>query len=150
MKWSRDQSIVLSKICVLVFAAAELICAAGLPLIADGIIRRRGWELFPDGVYFFCTVYLLMIPASIALAYLYRLLGNISREEVFVDGNVSCLRRISWACYLAAGICAVSGFFYLPFWMLAAAAGFMGLILRIVKNIFAEAVNLKQENDFTI
>jgi len=38
----------------------------------------------------------------------------------------------------------------LPFLLLAAGSGFMGLILRVVKNVFAEAIFIKEENDFTI
>ena len=29
-------------------------------------------------------------------------------------------------------------------------AAFLGLILRVVKNVFSEAVRIKTENDFTI
>lgn len=149
MKWSRGNSIAFSKACIGLFAAAELCCAFWLPAAADGIMRRLGWEIQEKG-WFLVSAYLLMIPAAIALGYLYRLLKNIGREEVFVESNVRCLRRISWACYLAALICLASMLYYLPFGLAAAAAGFMGLILRVVKNVFAEAVSLKLENDFTI
>lgn len=149
MKWSRDNSIVLSKVFILAFAGMAILSAVWLPAALDGIVRRRGWDM-EERVYFLTSFYSLMVPAAIALGYLYRLLVNIGRDEVFVDANVRCLRRISWACHLAAAICLVSVFYYLPFVMLAAAAGFMGLILRVVKNVFAEAVSIKQEHDFTI
>lgn len=149
MKWSRDNSIVLSKVCILAFAGMAILSAIWLPAVLDGIVRRRGWDM-EERMYFIASFYSLMAPAAVALGYLYRLLVNIGRDEVFVDANVKCLRRISWACHLAAAICLVSAFYYLPFAMLAAAAGFMGLILRVVKNVFAEAVSIKQEHDFTI
>ena len=38
----------------------------------------------------------------------------------------------------------------MPFLIVSAAAAFVGLILRVVKNVFAEAVRLKDENDYTI
>lgn len=149
MKWSRDNSIILSKVCILTFVGMAILSAIWLPMVLDGIVRRRGWGI-EEREYFLVSFYTLMVPAAIALGYLYRLLVNIGRDEVFVDANVRCLRRISWACYLATAICAVSAFYYLPFVMAAAAAGFMGLILRVVKNVFAEAVSIKQEHDFTI
>ena len=40
--------------------------------------------------------------------------------------------------------------FSLIFLLVAAAAAFVGLILRVVKNVFEQAVTLKDENDFTI
>lgn len=149
MKWSRDNSIILSKVCILVFACAGILSAIWLPAVLDGIVQRR--RLYGNGrICLLVSFYALLAPASIALGYLYRLLLNIGRDEVFVDSNVKCLRRISWACYLAAAICMVSAFYYYPFAMAAAAACFMGLILRVVKNVFAEAVAIKEENDFTI
>ena len=34
--------------------------------------------------------------------------------------------------------------------LVSAAAAFMCLILRVIKNVFQEALALKEENDFTI
>ena len=150
MKWSKDNSILLSKICVWVFAAAAVLCAALLPTILDGIVLRRGMELQIGRACAMASFYSLLLPTAAALWSLYRLLRNISREQVFVEDNVRCLRVLSWACYLAASICILSSVYYIPFQFLAALAGFMGLILRVVKNVFAEAVLLKQENDYTI
>ena len=47
-------------------------------------------------------------------------------------------------------ICVVSCAYYIPFFFVAIAAGFVGLIVRVIKNVFAEAIALKDENDFTI
>lgn len=150
MRWSKDNSILLSKVCVWVFAVCALICAAGLPVVLDGIVARRGLEPETGRVCVMASFYALLIPTAIALWNLYRLLANISREEVFEPANVRCLRELSWACFLAAVICLVSASYYIPFLFLAVLTGFMGLILRVVKNVFAEAVALKQENDYTI
>ena len=49
-----------------------------------------------------------------------------------------------------AAICLVSGFYYLPFFVVAACGAFMALIVRVIKNVFTEAIALKDENDFTI
>lgn len=149
MKWNRDNSIILSKVCIGAFVCAGIACMVWLPAVLEGIVRRRGWEI-EERMFFLLSFYSLLVPAVIALGYLYRLLQNISRDKVFVADNVKYLRRISWACHLASIISLVSMFYYLPFCLVAAPAGFMGLILRVVKNVFAEAVAIKQENDFTI
>ena len=60
------------------------------------------------------------------------------------------LRRCSWCCMVVAAICLVftAALFY--FLLVAAAAAFMGLILRVIKNVFQQAMELKEENDYTI
>lgn len=150
MQWSRSNSIILSKVCIWVFGLAMIICMIALPSVIGGIVRRRGMELILGQIYFLISFYSLLIPAVIALVCLYRLLSNIGKEDIFVKSNVQYLRWISWSCYLAAFISLISMSYYLPYFFLVAATGFMGLILRVVKNVFAEAVFLKQENDYTI
>lgn len=150
MEWSRSNSIILSRVCIGLFAAAGIVCAVGAPFAISGIVSRRGMEIQIGSVYFMASFYSLLLPAFAALICLYTLLSNISKGEIFIAGNIKCLRWISWACYLAAGISCLSVFYYRPFIILAAGAGFMGLILRVVKNVFAEAVYMKQEQDYTI
>lgn len=90
------------------------------------------------------------VPAAAALYGLWRLLRNISEGEVFIPENVSILRLLSWCCIAAGLVCLFSALYYMPFLIVSAAAAFVGLILRVVKNVFAEAVRLKDENDYTI
>jgi len=140
----------LSKTCIGVFLLLIIVIAAGLPAVIDGIVSRRHLDILTGKLFFLFSFYSLMLPAVTALVCLYRLLLNISKEEIFVKSNVRYLRWISWACYLAALISLISACYYLPFLLLAAGSGFMGLILRVVKNVFAEAIFIKEENDFTI
>ena len=81
---------------------------------------------------------------------LHRLLRNISEEEVFIQENVRSLRIMSWCLIAAALVYLVGSLFDWYLVVFAAAAAFVGLILRVVKNVFAQAVELKNENDFTI
>ena len=68
-----------------------------------------------------------------------------------VPENVTALRRISWCCAGAAVLCLAAVFIcYRPFAVLAAAAGFMALLVRVLKNAFAQAVRMKNELDYTI
>lgn len=95
-------------------------------------------------------IYACSAPALVALFVLHRLLTNIRRGQVFIPGNVKCLRTLSWCCFAAAAILLVFGFQYVLFLLMTFAAVFFGLILRVVKNVIEEAVLLKQENDYTI
>ena len=96
-----------------------------------------------DGVGYFALGWLL-------LWSMWRLLGNLRRERVFVAENVRSLRRVSWCCAAAASICLLSCLYYLPFIFAAGAAAFMALIVRIVKNVFQQAIAMKSELDLTV
>jgi hypothetical protein len=95
-------------------------------------------------------MYICCVPALIALYSLDRLLANISNEDVFIPKNVGYLRRISWCCFAVAGMVALAGYYYYVFFLGAIMAAFIGLILRVVKNVIEQAVNIKAEYDFTI
>ena len=78
------------------------------------------------------------------------LLRNIRKGQPFVTQNVTMLRIISYCCFAEVLV-----FVYLavlkPFAIIVlVACGFMGLILRVVKNVFEQAIEIREENDFTI
>ena len=78
------------------------------------------------------------------------ILTRIEAGAVFVPANVTALRRISWCCAGAAVVCLAAAYIYLPFAFLGVAAAFMALIVRVLKNAFAQAVHMKDELDYTI
>ena len=97
------------------------------------------------------TAYYLCLPfALLAVFVLFVLLLRILRGEVFVRSNIIAISILSWCCIVAAVITFAAAFFYIPFSLLTAAAVFIALILRVIKNVFDVAVSLKAENDLTI
>jgi hypothetical protein len=88
--------------------------------------------------------------ALAAMAALHILLRNIARDEVFVVQNTKCLRAISWDCMLAGCVFFVLGLWRILFWLPAFFIVMFGLILRVLKNVFEQAVEIKTENDFTV
>ncbi len=85
-----------------------------------------------------------------AVWMLQSLLSHITKQEIFVRENVTALRVISWCCYAIAII-----FLYLAFlrslaFIVSFAAGFFGLIMQVLKNVFSTGVDLQDENNFTI
>ena len=150
MEWNKDKSVKLSKICIYAFATIMVVVAVFAPKIFGILIEKRISYLGGKLPYFLISTYTACVPATIALAGLYRLLDNISKGDVFVQQNVQIMRMLSWRCIFAGVICLFSSSYYLPFLIIAAAASFVGLLLRIVKNVFARAVEIKQDNDFTI
>lgn len=95
-------------------------------------------------------LYVSAPPIGAALLALLRLLNNIRVDKVFINQNVTLLRHISWDCFAVALVTFIVGFFYLPFFIVFAASAFIGLILRVVKNVMAAATEIKNENELTI
>jgi len=149
MKWTKDQSIQLSLLCVWVFAVVLL----AADVFAFHWIRQYvAWrQMAPENsLRMMLTLYAASVFGWICLWALRALLRNISADSIFVDQNVKLLRIISWCCAAAAVIFVVSGFYYGPFFLIAVPAAFMMLIVRIVKNVFQKANAMKDELDLTI
>ena len=160
MNWNEDKSVRLSKVCVWIFALLLVAACVALPFVLPvwawgrtGLLSvfSHRLTLRELRLCLLAVEYPTGLIAAVALWKLYRLLANIGAAQVFVPQNVSILRALSWCC-IAAGLVLLAGavFFWVPFILLSAAAAFVGLILRVVKNVFAEAVRIKAENDFTI
>ena len=94
---------------------------------------------YPCAVFAYLTLYSLL-----------RLLFHIKKDEIFISANVQYLRCISWCCFAVAAITLIGGVFYIPFSVVAVAAAFVGLMLRVVKNVMENAVAIKEENELTI
>ena len=122
------------------------------------LLRQVSWCCVGAGAVCLvsCLYYLPFIAVAIAAGFmallvrLWQLLNNIRMQLVFDLRNVKLLRQVSWCCVGAGAVCLVSCLYYLPFIAVAIAAGFMALIVRIVKNIFQQAIDMKAELDLTI
>jgi hypothetical protein len=146
--WNDSKSILLSRVSVVLFmvllVAADIAAPWLIPMTFSYVVKP-GWA-----GWFFATIYAGTVPAAILLIGLYRLLRRIERGEVFVQKNVDGLRIISWCCLAGALISAASALYYVPWVMVAIAAAFVALIVRVVKNVFARAVSLQDDVDHTI
>ena len=150
MKWNDDKSLLLTRVCVWLSAVALVLLCVSAPWLFFWFIQKRLTLPPQSRDYFLVTTYTVAVPAAIALYMMNRLLANIRKEEVFTEKNTRYLRGMSWCCLAAGLIFLVSSFYYLPFFALCAAAVFMALILRVIKNVFAQAEEIKKENDYTI
>jgi len=148
--WDEKKSILLSKLGVLVFMLLIVAAAISTPWMVAWLVDYSQAHLSGKEPLFYLTLYSGCIPALLLLYELYEILQRISKGEIFVTKNVSSLRRISWYSFLGGGICLMSALYYIPFLLVAFAAAFVGLIVRVVKNVFAQAVELQQEVDYTI
>lgn len=148
--WNGEKSITLSKFCVIAFAAMLVCTVFSAPWLIRWLMDFSRADLIGKEAFFLSTIYIGSVPAAVLLYSLYRLLRHIEIEQVFIAANVEYLRRISWSCFAGAIISFASIPYYLPWIFVAVAASFMGLIVRVVKNVVAQAVELKKESELTI
>lgn len=159
--WNDRKSLLLSKCCVVAFMAILVACVFVVPFFFGSFlldivpVERTGTLSIAQSAsqqlwFFRGTIYTGAVPAGIILAFLYILLTRIGKDEIFIKKNVDALRYISWCCFAGAIISFISMFYWAPWSAVGIAAGFMGLIVRVVKNIFAKAVSLQDDVDHTI
>ena len=148
--WKENESITLSKVCVFLFALMLLLAAIFAPSLVSHFLTISSNAREAGGALFLMTIYVGSIPAAALLVSMYMLLRRISAGNVFVRKNVSSLRLMSWCLFGGAAIGTASAFYYLPWFPVGIAAAFMGLIVRVVKNVVAKAVSLQDDADFTI
>ena len=146
--WTKSKSVLLSSILVKIVFVLLIGSAFFLPQLVkwyDAVSLRES-VFIPLTI----TLYATLIPALIAIISLNKLIGNIDKETIFIDQNVKMLRIISWCCFAVSLIYGIFGFFILLSFIICFAAAFFGLILRVIKNVFEQAIEIREENEFTI
>lgn len=152
--WTKTKSLFLSRVLTAVVSGLVLIMTFFIPSVCrwyEGISLGSG--IFGESgimIPMCISMYLCEIFALAALYSLNVLLGNINRSEVFIPQNTACLRRISWACMLVGCVLFIFGLWRFIFILAAFLSVMFGLIMRVLKNVFEKAVEIKSENDYTI
>ncbi len=154
--WNRKRSVTLSIVVCFIFVG--ILTAAlflGPWFVKFWFTVYRGWVENGTAMQNMSTIFAICFYPCALFAYitlysLLKLLFNIKKQEIFINNNVKYLRRISWCCFIVAVITFVGGVFYVPFLFVAVAAAFVGLMLRVVKNVMQNAVEINQENELTI
>ena len=116
----------------------------------EGTALLRHTISFEDSVCFIICLYTCSFPAYYVLYALHRLLKNVASGQVFVSDNVQLLRRCSWCLLSAAAICLVGVIWLRVLLVIVASASFIGLIVRVVMNVFEKAIAMKEELDLTV
>lgn len=151
--WTKTKSLLLSRILTAIIAAFFLIFTFFIPdfvMCYDSILEPIGFIEGNLTLPLCIGFYMAEAFAFFALFQINKLLSNISKEIVFHESNTKCLRCISWACILAGMIFAVLTLWSYVLAFVALFITLLGLIIRVLKNVFEKAVEIKSENDFTI
>ena len=158
-----EKSVIVTQVIVRVCYVLLLIGIIGLPLTVykDSIPFMHDFAelnlLKVFGKNFIVPFY-LVVPAGYAvLICLDKLLANVKQNKVFDHSSVTLLRIISYCCFYAAAVGMVSYFIIAAIrtplesiFILSLGEGFVGLVVRVVKNVFEKAIEIKEENDLVI
>ncbi|MBR0354665.1 MAG: DUF2975 domain-containing protein [Oscillospiraceae bacterium] len=156
MNWDKDKSILLSQIGTVCFAVLLLVLDVSCWWVTRWIVANRlyqgevGAPITREVTLMMVSILTGSVLGWIFLHRLWTLLQSIKGGAVFTAANVSRMRAMSWCCMGAAAICLASALYYLPFLLVGLAAGFTGLIVRVVKNVFQQAIAMKDELDLTV
>jgi uncharacterized membrane protein AbrB (regulator of aidB expression) len=138
--WKPKQSVTLSLVVTYLAGAALLAAMYYVPFILT-------WWI-PGSLV---IVFLACCPAGwAAIVSLLKLLHNIRRGEVFTRRNVKLLRLLSWCFVFTALAAAYATYVYYPCAVIFAAAGFLAILLRVVKNVMEQATIMREEQELTI
>ena len=109
------------------------------------------------GKYLIYPFYAVVPAGYIALICLDKILGNIKKDIVFDYKNVKLLNIITVCCLYAAVVGIVSFVIIAVNYksietviLLAFGEAFMALVVRIVRNVFKKAIEIKEENDLVV
>jgi len=127
----------------------------GKYLISRFLILTGGAKIDISNEFSFYIItfisYILGILALLTLFCMLKFIVNLENDLVFVPQNIKWLRFISYGC-LSAGLLLIIAtvVYHKLFLVLSLAALFMMLIVRVIKNAFEQAVEMKEELDLTI
>ena len=131
---------------------AIVLCTAALFLMpyAAKMYEQISFQRDNVTVPLLITFYVCAAFGFVILFVLNKLIKNIGSEKVFIDENVKLLKILSYCCFAIAVVTLICARFRILVFVITFAAAFIGLILRVIKNCFTEAIRLREENDFTI
>ena len=156
LKISKNLSTILSLALAIFFF---LCCVVGLfllPGLTEILIQMHdnlpGRENIPQlgrTLSLICA-YCIVLDMMLADCLLFLLLKRVRKSEVFAEESVSLIRGVSWCCL---GLCvpfAILGIWFRLSLIVCFLAIFLGICLRVCKNAFEVATEIKEENDLTI
>ncbi len=96
------------------------------------------------------ALYVSALPGFVCDLALMKLLRNIYTDKIFVSQNVTILKILSYCCIFVGIEYLIFAHRYITMILIAFVALFIGLILRVIKNVFDKAIEIRTENDYTI
>ena len=96
------------------------------------------------------AAYAMLVVAFAAVGLLLALLRSVLKGKVFSRTALSVLNWLSICCFAEGALFCYVGIYFQVALCLMIAASFLGVSLRVVRNVIAEAMRYKEENDLTV
>lgn len=110
----------------------------------DGVLQE--WER----TCILIDAYTMFTVALAAVALLIVLLRSTLSEKVFSVRALRTLNALSLCCFIEGILLVYIAVYFPAVLCLTLAALFLGVCLRVVRNVIAEAMRYKEENDLTV
>lgn len=144
----KNRSLTFSLAFTTIFAIALSILTFGGPWVVEFICEEFHREYL---VKFLTVITYLAVPAGWgAIIILFRILINVDKGEIFTESNSKLLTTLSRLCLYVGILCGVATLKFFVFSLISISAFFIGLIVRVVRNIINQASLIKEENDMTV
>lgn len=156
LKIPRKISLILSLIIAILFLLTCMLGIIIMPKLVEMLINlpdnigSRELISMSERSLILVISYVILLITILAVVMMIVLLMRVYVGNVFTDKSVALIRWVSWCCF---GLCVSFGILGLYFQLsiiVALAAIFLGLCLRVVKNVIEEATAIKEENDLTV
>lgn len=96
------------------------------------------------------AAYIMLAVAFAAVGLLLALLRSVLQGKVFSKTALCVLNWLSICCFAEGALFCYVGIYFQVALCLMIAAFFLGVSLRVVKNVIAEAMRYKEENELTV
>ena len=147
-------SILLTRILILLIALIAIYIIVNSVSIASEFIYSRNISSISieNQIVLACGIGYIGLAVLLRLLYIInQLLVNISKENVFITEHVNLLRHASLCCLAGSALAfLLAAIWSKLFYSIVFAAIFFALIIRIIQNIFQQAIRMKDELDLTI
>lgn len=154
LKIPAKTSSLLSVIASIILFVGCAVCAVVLPSWVDILLRARGEiaQTISAGEHALIVALAYNVLAVVVLTniLLLTLLLRVRCGLVFTAKSVGLIRGISWCCFLLAAVFFILGFYFMLSFVITFFAIFLGMCIRVVKNVIEQAVEIKSENDLTV
>ena len=153
LKISKKASVNLSLILSTLFFIGLIVGAVAMPTFVNSMIDLiYNGNTFPafDKALCLLAAYLILAVCMVADCVIFALLKTVKDDNVFTPKSVALIRAISWCCFLVGALFLAVGYYFELAFLIAFAAMFLGLCIRVVKNVIEQATEIKCENDLTV
>ncbi len=156
IKISSKASTNLSLALSVVFFIAIIFGAVIMPFFVEMLVGtpeeiiERPFFISEGKEIILAVAYLILAAAMVADILLFVLLLRVKNEQVFTETSVALIRGVSYCAFVIGALFVVLGYYFKLAAVVAVAAIFLGLCLRVVKNVIEKATEIKNENDLTV